>query len=273
MQNYSFHTHTNSFGVFDGQNSTQEMIKKAEEIGFIKLGISNHLIFHPNIKKQAEMFFYDYDEACGVYKKNIEEIRTTALKAKIDVKVGFEVDFFQSGNWRNLFEKMQKDIKADYYIGSTHNLFDKKESNIMNLYYLSKHPDIRIEEVELTKYLNNYWDNIVESIKSGYFNFIAHIDVCKLFGYCRTKEWDERKWEVIETLAKYKQPYEINTSGWTKINEQHPQDWVIIELNKRNVPVIISDDAHATERLAQHFQRAEELLQSINYTNRYCPDF
>lgn len=273
MQNYSFHTHTNALGFFDGRDSAEEMIKKAQEIGFIKMGISNHLAFHPNMPAQSKMFFSDFNKACDVYKKIIEEIRTVSLKLDFDVKVGFEVDFFPSAQWRNLFEKIMKEIKADYYIGATHYLRNKSEQYIMNLYYLKRTPEVRIDEDYLTVYLNNYWDNIIESIKSGYFNFIAHLDVCKLFNYCLTPEWDDRKWETIETLAKYNQPYELNTSGLSKVGEQHPHTWMIEELNKRNVPVIISDDAHSTDMLAQHFEEAEELLNSLNYNKRYCPVF
>lgn len=265
--------HTNSFGIFDGRNTPKEMIEEAEKIGFIKIGISNHLAFHPNMPNQSQMFFSDFNKACDIYKRVIEDIRTASLNTKIDVKVGFEVDFFPSAQWCNLFEKIREEVKADYYISATHYLRDKSEKYIMNLYYMKKHPEIKISENDLTVYLNNYWSNIIESIKSGYFDFIAHLDVCKLFGYCLTPDWDERKWETIETLDKYNQPYELNTSGWTKIGEQHPHTWMIEELNKRNVPVIISDDAHSVNMLAQHFDKAENLLNSINYINRYNPKF
>lgn len=273
MQNFSYHTHTNSFGIFDGANSADEMIKKAEEIGFTKFGISNHMAFHPNMPNQSRMFFSNFDKACDIYKRTIEEIRTVSLKSKIDIKVGFEVDFFPSLQWRKLFEKIQREVKADYYIGATHYLRDKTEKYIMNLYYLRKHPEIKIDNDDLTLYLKIYWDNVIESIKSGYFSFIAHIDVCKLFGYCLTPEWNDLKLKTIETLSQYKQPYELNTSGWTKYNEQHPHTWMIEELCKKNVPVIVSDDAHSTETLAQHFDKAEQLLQSLNYKNRYKPNF
>lgn len=271
MQNFTYHCHTNSFGIFDGRNSTEEMINKAKQIGFVKMGISNHLAFHPNMPNQSKMFFSDFNKACDVYKKVMEEIRTVSLNLNFDVKIGFEVDFFPSLEWRKLFEKIQKEIKADYYISATHYLRDKKEEYIMNLYYLQRHPEIRIDNNDITVYLNNYWDNIIESIKSGYFNFIAHLDVCKLFNYCITPEWDDRKWEVIEVLDRYKQPYELNTSGWIRIGEQHPHTWMIEELSKRNVPIIVSDDAHSIDTLAQHFEQAENLLNTLNYQKRYCP--
>ena len=273
MQKFSYHMHTNSLGIFDGRDSAEEMILASKKIGYEKIGISNHMAIHPHMPAQSKMFFSDYNKARDIYKKVIEEIRTASLKHNFDVKVGFEVDFFPSQDWCHWFEKMREDIKADYYIGATHYLRSQSEDYIMNLYYLLKNPQIKIDEQELTLYLKIYWKNIIEAIKSGYFNFIAHLDVCKLFGYCLGPEWDDCKREVIETLAKYKQPYELNTSGWTKVGEQHPHTWMIEELNKRNVPVIVSDDAHCTEMLAQHFDKAESLLKEMNYTNRYCPKF
>lgn len=273
MQKFSYHTHTNSLDIFDGRNSAAEMIAAAEVVGFEKMGISNHLAFHPNMPAQSRMFFSDFDKACDVYKKVIDEIRTASLKTKIDIKVGFEVDFFPSAEWRNLFEKIQKEIKADYYISATHYLRDKSEQYIMNLYYMARTPSVKIDKQDLTVYLNNYWDNIIESIKSGYFSFVAHLDVCRLFNFCLEPEWKERKQEVIETLEHYKHPYELNTSGWTKVGMQHPETWMLEELQRRNVPVIVSDDAHSVEMLAQHFEQAENLLTEMNYTNRYCPKF
>ena len=273
MQKFSYHMHTNSLGIFDGQNSAEEMIIASKQVGYEKIGISNHMAIHPNMPPQSKMFFSDYNKARDIYKKVIEEIRTASLKADIDVKVGFEVDFFPSLCWQKWFEKMTEEIKADYYIGATHYLRSPSEDYIMNLYYLQRNPQIQINKEDLTLYLKVYWKNIIESIKSGYFNFIAHLDVCKLFNFCNEPEWNDCKFEVIETLAKYNQPYELNTSGWTKVGEQHPHTWMIEELNKRNVPVIVSDDAHSTAMLAQHFDEAESLLEKMKYTSRYCPKF
>ena len=47
---------------------------------------------------------------------------------------------------------------------------------------------------------------------------------------------------------------------------------MIEELNKRDVPIIISDDAHAVEHMAYAFDRAEDLLEELNYKNRYKPN-
>ena len=85
MQKFSYHTHTNSFGVYDGHNSAAEMIAAAEAAGYTELGISNHLICKKGISRFTPQFFDDFKIAETVYLKTIDEIRTAAQKYKIKV--------------------------------------------------------------------------------------------------------------------------------------------------------------------------------------------
>ena len=103
MQKFSYHTHTDSFGVYDGHNSATEMIAAAEAAGYTELGISNHLICKKGISRFSPQFFDDFKQAETVYLKTIDEIRTAAQKYKIKVYVGFEVDYFKSADWRRGF--------------------------------------------------------------------------------------------------------------------------------------------------------------------------
>ncbi len=262
MQNFSYHTHTNSFGIFDGRNSVKEMINKAEEIGYTELGISNHICCHhkyPLIHSQA---FNDYNKAEDVYKRVKEEIQTEALKSKIKIYIGFEVDFFQDLTWQKNFSKMMEHLKPDYLIGSTHVLQDSE--NIYNLYGENK-----LSSEKINSLLNGYWENVEACIKSGIFDIIGHMDLLKIFGYCREEKWKDAKLKIIEALSAKKQVFELNTSGWRKAGEQHPETWMLEELNKHNVPLVIGDDAHSTEMLAQYFSEAESLLDTLSYKNRW----
>ena len=271
MQNYTYHSHTCALNKYDGKNTALEMITRAEELGFEAIGISNHMCYHPNIILSNPMNIADIEEAVDTYQRIIEEIHNASRYAKIKVYVGFEVDFFPSKLWRDDFEQIISRINADYYIGSSHVIRTADEKQIINPYDVILHgypcPDNFIKDN-----YHNCWSNLIESIKSGYFAFIAHLDLHKIFKLGIEPEWNQQKMQVIETLAKYNQPYELNTSGWNKAGEQHPQDWILQELSKRDVPVIISDDAHSVDMLGQHFERAEQLLQDIGYTNRWKPN-
>ena len=248
------------------------MIDRATELGFEEIGISNHMCYHPNMILSNPMNNNDIEKAIDTYLQIIEEIRSAACYSKIKVFVGFEVDFFPSKRWRDDFEKIMSRIKADYYIGASHVIRTTDESIIVNPYDVILH-NYPCEPDFIEKNYYNYWDTIIEAIKSRYFSFIAHIDLHKIFKLGTGIEWDNKKWQTIDTLAAYNQPYELNTSGWNKCNEQHPHDWMLAALSERNVPIIISDDAHSTQMIGQHFERAEILLNNIGYSNRWKPEF
>lgn len=267
MQKFTYHTHNNNLGVFDGHNTAEEMIARAEELGFETIGVSNHLIWHPNVGSNHLMFFEDLDTAIDIHKQNVDIIREAGQKHKIQVLVGAETDFFTSAIWRQGFEKITKAVDFDYLIASNHFLKNQDESLLCNLYHLGDLPADLPKEI-MAEYIRNHWQNIVESIQSGYFNFLAHPDYC-VIKLADCAEYDEYRWQIVEALDKAKLPFEVNTSGFNRIGEQHPNTWMLKELCKRGVPTLISDDAHRVEDLGQHFERAERLLESCNCQSRF----
>ncbi len=274
MQNFTLHTHNNEL-KFDGRANAQTMIQQAQDLNFDTIGVSNHIILHDNLtpyKKNETMFFDNFDTALDCYKKHIEILENLKSKFKINIKIGFEVDFFSSATWRNKFEKMIKDMPTDYLIGSNHFVKNKDESFVCNIYHL-KHLSPQLDEETLHQYTINHFKNIIECIKSGYFNFIAHMDYCTIKGLGDTPIYDEYKYQIIEALNSTRTPIELNTSGYNRINRPHPDTWILKELAKANKsPILISDDAHFKEEIGQHFNKAETLLNSLNYTNRFTLD-
>lgn len=274
MQNFTLHTHNNEL-QFDGRADAKTMIQTAQDLGFQTIGVSNHIILHENLTPHMQyetMFFDNFDKALDCYKKHIEILENLKSQFKINIKIGFEVDFFSSLNWRKKFEKILKDMPIDYLIGSNHFLKSIDESFVCNIYHL-KHLNPQLDNETLHHYTINHFNNIIECIKSGYFNFIAHIDYCTIKGIGEHPLYDEYKYKIIETLNSTKTPIELNTSGYNRINRPHPDTWILKELAKSNsVPILISDDAHYKEEIGQHFNKADNLLQSLNYTNRFTLD-
>lgn len=268
MQNFTYHCHTNFMNVFDGKNSAEEMIAQAQKLGFKAIGISNHLIYHHNGPTTLDMMFNDYGKALEHFSANVENIRNAADKANIPVSVGFEVDYFPSNRWRDDYERMRSQLNVDYWIGAVHNLCSPDGETVVNLYDIYWH-NIKTYEHLVPQYYAAVYDILASAIKSGYFDFMAHLDIFKVFGLGTGSEWDSRKRQLLDILAEYNLPFELNTSGWNKCGEQHPEEWVISEANQRNIPILISDDAHSVEQIGQHFERAEAILTSVNYQNRW----
>ena len=275
QQPFTLHTHNNELH-FDGRYSAREMIKTAQDLGFETIGVTNHMIFHHSLTPYLErepMFFDDYNKAEAAYMKHIEILENLKSEFKINIKIGFEVDFFQAKHWQKYFEKMITRLPVDYLLSGSHFIKNEDESFICNIFHL-KHLDPKPDEETMRKLTINHFKNIVAAIKSGYFSFIAHLDYCTIFGLGEDESYDEYKYEILDALKKTHTPFEINTGGYNRIGRPHPHPWMIKEMAKDGgiVPIVISDDAHFTERLGQHFDEAEQLLSDLNYTNRFTLD-
>lgn len=273
-QNFTLHSHNNELH-FDGRASAAEMIAAAENKGFTTIGVSNHLIMHENLESSLQcepMFFNNYAQAEDTYKRHIEILQNLKDKFKINIKIGFEVDFFEHPHWRRAFEKMLPNLQVDYLIGASHFLKKDNEGFLCNIYHLKKLP-VQPDTETLKLLTINHLKNIEAAIRSGYFRFMAHLDYCTIFDLGIDKEYDDYKWRIIEAIKETKTPFEINTSGYDRIQRPHPAPWMIEELVKNNdIPVICSDDAHAPEQLGRHFAEAEDLLHSLGCTNRLTPE-
>lgn len=271
MQKFTYHSHTSFRGIFDGQNTADEMLSAYETKGFTEVGISNHCICHPTLAKMPFMHnqnFSDINKFLDIYKQSFDWIDEAASHHKIKVRKGLEVDFFPSNEWRRTFERIIKELRPDYLIGSTHFIRSADESFMCGIYFLNNLPS-SISPEQKHELLVNYWNNIIQAINSGYFNFIAHMDYICLFDLCTGPEWDEIKSKVIDTLASAKMPCEINTKGLRRRNVPFP-DWNIVQqLINKDVPLLISDDAHGIGEVAFGFTEVETKLAELGCKNRF----
>jgi histidinol-phosphatase (PHP family) len=59
---------------------------------------------------------------------------------------------------------------------------------------------------------------------------------------------------------------ELNTSGLNKpLAEMNPGQAILIEMQSRNIPVVIGSDAHDPKRVGADFERAFDLLAGVGY--------
>lgn len=270
MQKFNYHCHTSFKDIFDGHNTADEMLSAYEQKGINEIGFSNHCICHPVFEKLpffSKQAFFDVDTFIEIYKQSFDWIDEAASKHNVKVFKGLEVDFFPSAIWNKGFEKILKELKPDYTIGATHFIRNKDETALYNIYFLNQLPSINKDE--MNELLNNYWSNIVQSIESGYFKFIVHPDYCCQFGLCETDEWNEHKYKVIDALAKTKKACEINTGGLRRIGRPYPDWWMINEMIQKDIPLLISDDAHTTKDTCSHFEVVENKLKELGCKKRF----
>ena len=270
MQKFNYHCHTSYENIFDGQNTPEEMILAYKQKGFTEIGISNHCIYNrifEKIPKKPPLYFHNIDDVVDIHKRCFDLIDESASKHNIKVYKGMEVDFFQSKEWRKDFELILKKLKPDYVIGATHFLKNKNEDFLFNLYYINKISKISKEQQK--DLLHNYWKNIIECTKSGYFKFVVHPDYCTQYNLSVTPEWDEYKYKVIETLYETKTACEVNTKSIRRCGRPSPDWWMIKEMIKKETPLVISDDAHGIEDTGAKFDEVEDKLTELGCDKRF----
>lgn len=259
MQNFSLHTHTKGF---DGQDDVEQMVESALKAGLKTLGISNHFIVWPDIR-QTKMYAYSvkggysgiysatFDEAIEKFKSNYDKIDQANAKTDITLLKGMEVDFFDTPRWRAGFEKAVDILKPDYIIGSAH--FIHTERGLWNCHDMK-----RASASEQEQGLHTYWQNVRQAAASGYFDFMAHLDLMKKAGLGKDEKWIAQEEKTATCLSDFNVYAEMNTSCYGWAQEAYPSFRIMQMLSKYGVSMLISDDAHKAQDIARNFARAEQ---------------
>lgn len=275
MQKFSYHTHSN---YSDGRNSLEEMIQRAAELNMEEFGISDHLVVHKNFSLSPSWeilqglnasFIYrtDWDEAIAHFQNYHQEIRQLENKYNLRIYAGAEVDYYDYPGWEEEFLRFRELTKLDFYISGNHFLpFNE------TILYPDHIDDIIIDTEQQKKLLHDHFELLRKSVESRLFDFIAHVDYMRRLKICRDKDFFAEKMELIEALCRTHTPVEVSTKGIRNSGYCFPAAWMLEEMKKCNIPVLITDDAHQISELAANFDKAEELLQQLDYSQRWRLD-
>ena len=268
IQNFSLHTHTVGF---DGRNTPAEMIARARQLKMVALGISNHFIVHPNIKKTKfyphavnggyeTIYSSSFDEAIARFKPHYEDLSRLSDKCGIKLYRGMEVDYFDSSEWLRGFERAMKILRPDYIICASH--FIEYDGMLCNV-----HDMANTDEKSRKEMVKLYWEKIARAAETGMFNWMAHLDLPKKVGVGHEASWADTENAVMDSIAKSKTPIEINTGLYRPTcDEPYPSPRILKMAACANIPVLLSDDAHSAEQMGRNFNRAYDLATSCGIT-------
>ena len=275
-QTFSYHSHTT---FSDGRNSIREMIRRAKEIGFTELGISDHLIVHKNMFQCECWKYMQSDRASHVYNNNFkdilpafqrhcEEIRKIAKEENFKVLVGYEVDFFPYDGWLEELKEFISNLDVDYLHSGNHFFCDDKYENIINMTFIK---NFVTDKTLLNEYIIRHFDTLRQCVESKMFDFLAHIDYVRRYCgevYQPNLYWDEKN-AVLNALEQNNVALEISTKGLRRINDFYPDALLLDAVSERNIAMLINDDAHYTSELGADFDKAEQALKNHGITKRF----
>ena len=262
----NYHTHT----IFcDGVEAPELYAEEAVRQSLKVLGYSAHapLPFHCTWTLPYEKY--------QNYLKTIHSLKA-AYANQLEVLCGLEIDYIPN-LWPQI-KAMLNPNQLDFYIGSihfvdafddgtpwsidgTHNEFFKGWDEIFN----------RDSHALVRKYFD-YTRQMVREMKPP---VIGHLDKIKMQyqGDCFIPETDpvyrQELIATLEVIAQQGSIVEVNTRGVYRRNEPefYPSQWVLAEMNRMQIPVMVNSDAHRPQEIVLLHNDALLKLKQAGYKN------
>lgn len=246
MLTANFHTHST---FCDGTSTPGEMVERALELGFTKLGFSGHVDIDPVMDVDA-------------YLREIRALQE-AYRDRIEILCGGEVDTFYPDPLRGGF---------DYKIGSNHFLdvgaerpvsVDEAEEIFLRLLRESFGGDV----YRLTR---AYYDRAARIYDLTRCDIIGHFDlVTKYNNHLGLIDEEDPRYlgpamEALDCLLSQNVLFEINTRiiGRGRI---YPNRTFLKRIRERGGEIVISSDAHSAAELNKGFPEAAALAKACGF--------
>ena len=201
--------HTHNENCHHAKGTIEDYIKKAIDLKLSTIGISDHFPYEflKNIERIPWQEYAISLEEIEGYLSTAEFLREK-YKSKINIRIGFEIDFFEKQEVTLNFHLNKIKNRLDYIIGSIHTLDFHDEKGAWGF------DDSRFREdyeyYGTDKVYIGYYKSLQKMITSNKFDFniIGHFDLPKKFNN-RPNDKDRVYNEVMETLELVKKKKKI----------------------------------------------------------------
>lgn len=248
-----YHTHTELCGHASGNLDAYAGAATAR--GIDEIALTDHLFLYYLESDQRDPSLAMREE---LYPDHHEAMRQTMRRwgDRITVRVSVEADWVSGAEQR--LKEILADYEFDFVLGGIHYvdgwLVDAPED-------LDHYERIPIEEI-----YHSYFREVRAAAESGLFHALAHFDLPKKFGY---RPPEEIRPVILETLDCVKESgcaLEVSSVGFRDpVGECYPSPWIIGEMKRREIPIVLSSDAHAPAEVAYGFDRLVPMLLEIGY--------
>ncbi len=255
----NLHTHTT---FCDGNNTPEEMVKKAIELGFDSLGFSGH----------APTSLYDgYEmEDTDGYISCINDLKSK-YKGSLEIFLGVELDYYSAG--------LIDTTPFDYKIGSVHTSLH----NGSMLYYdlSAERTKKQINELfggDGAAFAKTYYERTAELPFVMDYDIVGHFDIVTKFSEKHPEliDTDSRAYrnaalDALHTVIKKAELFEVNTGaiGRGYRASPYPAPFILDEMQRLGAKLIISSDCHSAAGLDTHFKEAREYIKAHGFDTLY----
>ena len=263
--------HTHSELCRHATGTIEDYVKKAIELNLTTIAACDHFPYE-FLKNIDRIPYSEYaitiDEIQG-YLATADSLRKK-YRDKINIRIGFEVDFFenQESALNNHLNKVKS--RLDYILGSVHILDFQDGKGAWGF------DDSRFKEdyeyYGADKVYTQYFKTLRNMLNSEQFDFdiVGHFDLPKKFNdFPNDKELLIN--EAMKTLELIKHKgvvIEINTGGLRKdVKEQYPSEELLNHMVDLDIQILLGSDAHKPYQVAWEFNSIIDILKKIGYNN------
>lgn len=252
--NFDLHTHHQRCGHAEG--TIEDYIEAAIKAGLQVIGISDH---SPFFGEKSDHAHPGAAMAISQFEEYIQEVirLKDKYRGRIDVLLGVESDFFPEH--QTLYRQVYSGLPLDYVIGSVHYV---RDLHIFDSRRWEQQADSLYEEDQ-----EHYYALIQQSVHSGMFNIIGHMDGLKgnlPRAYpMRTDLIDA----TLKLIAGAGIAIEINTSGKRKsCLAWFPSDEILERACYYGAQITFGSDSHSPWQVGFELELVRQKLRHIGFT-------
>ncbi len=260
----NYHSHCN---FCDGSDEAKVYAEAAAEQGMLAYGFSSHV---------PMPFFCAWSmkaENLSVYTEVIEKLKLE-YKGRVQIYRSLEIDYIPG--FIGPATSFIKEANLDYTIGSIHFVDRFADGSHWEIDGTSTIFEEGLEKIfsgDIQNVITRYYDLTRMMVREECPDVIGHIDKIKMQNpdnkyFSEDAEWYKK--EVLRTLdviAGTKAIIEVNTRGLykKKTTEPYPGKWMLTEILKRKIPVMINSDSHHPKEISEEFETAAALLKDVGF--------
>eukprot|EP00123_Amoebidium_parasiticum_P000520 comp11336_c0_seq1/m.5733 comp11336_c0_seq1/g.5733 ORF comp11336_c0_seq1/g.5733 comp11336_c0_seq1/m.5733 type:complete len:298 (-) comp11336_c0_seq1:201-1094(-) len=265
---FTYHSHCGQY-CKHASGTLEEVVTRARAIGFISLGLSEHMPrfrdqdLYPE-EREANMSPADLQQVFSDYVTEAKMHQSQG--GSMEIVVGMETEFLGDTPVEDCLRLMGQH-SLDYAVGSVHHVQGIPIDFSDDLYCRAEEALGGTEAVFL-----GYFDHQYELIKGLKPAVIGHFDVIRMFrpNHPLSPEAWQKIHRNIKCAIEYGALFEVNSRAYKKkLSGCYPLPDIFQVMISKGARFVLTDDSHGPNDLAMFYARARDYLLEYGVTTIY----